>query len=217
MNIRFVFVGEGPSDEYLIPMLEELCSELGGSRAQGTAAPLRALPEPPGKQIHAQALTALALVPDANLLFVHRDTDNEPYELRRQQITEGITRADIDTPFVPVIPVRETEAWALLDEAMIREVAENPRGTQRLNLPSPQHVHSVVNPKERLESILELACGHSGRKLKKFKKRFPSQRRRLLEELDIHGPLRHVPAWQQLRQDVEDAIAQLQDSAIASS
>jgi hypothetical protein len=70
---------------------------------------------------------ALALFP-ADLLFVHRDADRGPTATRREEIRRAVAATMANQMTVPVVPVRMTEAWLLIDEAAIRSAAGNPRG-----------------------------------------------------------------------------------------
>ena len=97
--------------------------------------------------------------------------------------------------WLPVIPVRTTEAWLLLDEAAIRRVAGNPRGRQPLRLPRPSQVENVSDPKETLRNALADASGKQGRRLQTTRKSFNQHRRILLEQLPVGGALKQVPAW----------------------
>jgi len=109
------------------------------------------------------------------------------------------------------VPVQETEAWLLLDEESIRSIAGKPSGRSPLEIPSPARVESIAKPKEKLMEMLAIASELSGRKLKRFKKRFPDHRRLLIERLDIDGLISQVPAWQQLCKDIESTLATMRD------
>ena len=50
------------------------------------------------------------------------------------------------------------------------------------------------------------ASGHTGSRLRRFKKRFGPQRRVLLEQLPIGGALAQVPSWLRLREAVTDFV-----------
>jgi hypothetical protein len=110
---------------------------------------------------------------------------------------------------VPVIPVRMTEAWLLLDETAIRQVAGNPRGRRDLSLPAPKRVESVPDPKQLLQQCLLTAADCGGRRREQVTKRFNEHRRQLLERIDRSGPINDLPSWQQLIADIESAIEQL--------
>lgn len=203
MRIHFILVAEGTSDHGLVPHLQELCVLCGADEATGIAPDLGALPDPPGRQVRKCVEAAIRLEPRANLVFVHRDSDRGDPELRRQEITNAVSGFAIKS--VPVVPVRATEAWLLLDERAIRLVAENPRGRVDLKLPRPQSVHRVADPKAKLQDTLATASELSGRRLRRFRSAFPRQRRLLLERLECDR-VRQVDAWARLRNDVELAI-----------
>ena len=139
---------------------------------------------------------------EIDLLFVHRDSDAAGYEDRSREIAEALRNLEFETGYVPVIPVRTTEAWILLDEDAIRRVAGNPRGRQPLNLPRPARVERDVDPKRTLENALVTASGHSGQRLRKFRSRFGQHRRILLEQLPVGGALDEVRAWLRLKEAV---------------
>ncbi|HWE91972.1 MAG TPA: hypothetical protein VG317_21090 [Pseudonocardiaceae bacterium] len=96
-----------------------------------------------------------------------------------------------------------TEAWLLLDESAIREVAGNPRSRIDLCLPKPHEVESRSNPKKILSDILLLAADATGRRRKDFEKRFSNHRKQLLERLDPHGPIAKLRSWQALIADID--------------
>jgi hypothetical protein len=205
MTVRFVFVGEGSSDEALMEHIEELCLRAGADEVAGVAPDLRRHSRKsstvPEKIDH-----ALQLEPDTDLVFAHRDADDENPAARRKEVHAAFQAVGVERPRVAVVPVQETEAWLLLDEDAIRFVAENPDGNVQLDLPTPARVESVANPKEILQETLISASELSGRRLKRFKRRFPQQRRRLIERLDLDGPVSQVPAWKQLCKDIEQAL-----------
>jgi len=154
---------------------------------------------------------ACKIVPDANIIFIHRDADAEDgMGHHKNEIDEAIRIAQIPILHVPVIPVQEAEAWLLLDEILIRNVVGNPNGRIPLHLPSPLHVQRITSPKERLEAILLRASEERGRRLAKLKQRLPRLHQQLLEGLNLDGLLRQVPAWQQLERDLKSVLAQLE-------
>ncbi len=81
-----------------------------------------------------------------------------------------------DVPHVPVIPIRMTEAWLLLDEAQIRRVAGAPNDKTALDLPRAGKVESLPDPKALLKTTLARASGLKGRRLEQFNNRFPQHR-----------------------------------------
>jgi hypothetical protein len=212
MRIHFVFIGEGSSDEGLIPHLENLCVELGADEVTGTAVDFRRLGIPVGKSVRARLDAAVQLEPEANLFLIHRDADGRDPAPRHREILEAVAMCGLAHEWVGIVPVQETEAWLLLDEAAIRTVAGRPIGRNTLDLPRPQKVEELANPKEKLQQALVDAGELSGRRLAKFRKNFPDHRRLLLTRLHVGGPLSHVLSWTRLRDDLAAAISRLTDN-----
>src|SRR4028119_872308 len=131
VEIYFLFIGEGSSDEALVPHLEDICIRAGADEVSGVAPDFARLGRKVGHDVASKLEAALLLEPTANLLFVHRDADSRDPEPRREEIERAIERHAIQVSHVCVVPVQELEAWLLLDEAEIRRVAENPNGRVR--------------------------------------------------------------------------------------
>lgn len=112
-------------------------------------------------------------------------------------------------PTVAVVPIRMTEAWLLLDEGRIRRVAGNPNGRTDLGLPRLSDVESVADPKRLLQGALISASGLQGHRLRKFRERFNDHRRRLLEGLDLDGPVTELSGWKALQRSLTAALARL--------
>ncbi|PZG16433.1 hypothetical protein C1I95_17670 [Micromonospora craterilacus] len=139
-------------------------------------------------------------------MVVHRDADNAGQHARRQEIESAMQSLGSVADLLPVIPVRMTEAWLLLDEAAIRHVAGNPRGRTRLNLPRLHEVESRADPKSILRSCLLTASEESGRRRDSVAKRFNEHRRQLLERLDPNGPVLRLESWGNLVADIDDVV-----------
>lgn len=206
MIVHFVFIGEGSSDEGMIPHLESLCIEAGATEVTGVAPDFRRLPGSVGHGVEAKLRAALSLEPEANLVFVHRDADGRVGSARYIEIDAAVTACDCEQPVVCVVPIQETEAWLLLDEMAIRRAVGRPRGRVLLGLPAPDAVERMARPKERLREVLELASEATGRRLERVRDDFPLHRRALLQDLPTTGPLEQVPSWQQLRNDLRSAL-----------
>lgn len=187
MRIHFVLAGEGPSDDGLIPHLETLCIELGASEVTGTALDFQRLERPIRRTVLAKLQAALQLEPTANLFFIHRDADRQDPTPRYDEIRDAVGRCGLAKPYVPLVPVQETEAWLLLDENAIRTVAGRPRGKRPLDLPRPRDVEAIANPKKRLQMVLVEASELSGRRLAKFRNDFPNHRLLLLQRMPTGG------------------------------
>jgi hypothetical protein len=169
---------------------------------------------PPGRRVRDRLQRMLELDPDFDALIVHRDAERWPRADRLNEIHAAMASLDVAWPTVPVIPVRMTEAWLLLDEQAIREVAGRPTATESLDLPAAALVEALPDPKMRLQEALAAASGHSGRRLREFERDFPAHRRQLLDRLDRSGPVCRLPAWQALEVATEKAMARLVEARI---
>ncbi len=207
IRVFFLFVGEGHSDTALVSHLEELCILCGADEAAGVAPDLSSLPQKPASRKVVDKLpAALTLEPNADLIFVHRDADSVDAEPRYREISQTASGLKLQGRVVPVVPVQETEAWLLLDEGEIRRAADNPNGRAELDLPSPSRIEGIASPKERLFRTLEAASELRGRRLARFKRSLPRRRRLLLERLDPTGAVAQLPAWQRLKEKLEEII-----------
>ncbi|HEX4814262.1 MAG TPA: hypothetical protein VFV66_16075 [Nonomuraea sp.] len=142
-----------------------------------------------------------------DVVVVHRDADGAGRSARENEIIEAIASSGINCSAIPVIPVRMTEAWLLLDEKEIRRVAGNPNGTGRIPLPKMHEVERIADPKELLKECLTQAASERGRRRQRATNRFSQHRRQLLERLDINGPVAQLESWKFLIKNVEAVIS----------
>lgn len=162
------------------------------------------------KNIEARVRVGLRLIDmPIDLIVVHRDSDSEEPERRYAEILDAVTAVAESAHPLPVVPVRMTEAWLLLDEAAIRQVAGNPRGRMNLELPRPRHVESVADPKRLLQQCLVTAADCTGRRRDQMSKRFNEHRRQLLQRIEFGGPIGQLTSWQRLVSDIEALVEQL--------
>lgn len=213
LRIHFVLIGEGSSDADLIPHLEKLCIEVGADEVSGTSPDFQRLSKPVGAKVEAKIKATLDLEPSANLIFIHRDADSVDPEPRYTEIALAVQASNCARSYVAVVPVQETEAWLLLDEIAIRQVALRPNGKSALNLPKVKTVESVAKAKARLQDTLVIACELKGGRLKRFKKKFPIHRQLLLQRLPIGGPLEQVRSWVRLRETLKQALQAMKSSS----
>ena len=159
------------------------------------------------KDVRSSVLAGLSLVGQSvDLIVVHRDADNAGPAARRREI-EGALQAVAGEPaLVPVIPVRMTEAWLMLDETAIRRVAGNPRGKAPLDLPKAHEVEGNPDPKARLRQCIMKASEATGRRRDAVHRRFSQHRRQLLEVLDRTGAVSTLPSWCALVADIASTV-----------
>ena len=204
-SVSFAFLCEGSSDTGLIAHLETLLVHFGAQEVTG-------MPDTRKGTIPARLRQLLTeeIGTGIDMVFIHRDSDGPDREGREREIRRGVEESGFPHPFIPVIPVQETEAWLLLDEQAIRDVVAS-KGKQSLRLPKPNAIEGTRKPKEILQKALLAASETSGRRLKKEKNSFSRHRRVLMQRLDPFGAVRDLPSWQCLERDIQRALAQLEN------
>jgi hypothetical protein len=205
-SYRGLFVAEGTSDLPLAEIVEALFFERGCS-VQLSSPDFSLLSNKVKKDVTSKLSAGVKLMgamPD--LVVVHRDSDNVDPATRREEVHDGARLADVSSRVIPLIPVRMTEAWLLLDESAIRHVAGNPRGRMDLGLPKAHEVESRADPKKILSDCLVRAADATGRRRRTVEERFSNHRRQLLERLDPFGPVTRLSSWQTLLQDIDDTV-----------
>lgn len=165
--------------------------------------PADRLPTGTGRTVNGRTAAVLSMDPDFDCVIVHRDAEADGPDVRYDEVRSGADQAGFDGSVLAVVPVRMTEAWLLLDETEIRRVAGPPKGGPPLSLPSPKEAERLADPKARLDQVLVEASGDTGRKLRMLRNRFGENRRRLLESLDIDGPVRQLSAFARLVTDIQ--------------
>jgi hypothetical protein len=203
--LRILFIGEGSSDSGISHHIRRVVTEQGHT-ALITDPLIERLPPPPRKTVSAKLQVVKDLGGAYDLIVLHRDADREGRLPRLAEIDEAVRKVMPDVPHVPVIPIRMTEAWLLLEEREIREVAGSPNGKVPLNLPKPKQVESIADPKSLLRATPALASGLSGRRLQQFNDRFSRHRAQLLERINPDGPIREVPSWCDFNADLATGL-----------
>ena len=205
-DLTYTLVSDGSSDAALMPILEWLLRGNGVKCAiQGQWAELRWLRRPPSG-LAARLSTAVDLFP-CELLFVHRDAEDEPSASRRNEIRRAVIEAFDDgrqPAWVSVIPVRMREAWLLFDETAIRRAAGNPSGRAVLRLPSLGRCEDVPDPKTLLQDILREASGLSARRRARL--HIGPMMRRITEYTRDFAPLRTLAAFTALELELQEVI-----------
>lgn len=216
-ELRFTLLSDGSSDEALLPILTWLLRENGVQSAiQSAWADLRRLRRPPQK-LSERIKRSVDLYP-CDLLFIHRDAENVPYDIRLAEIREAIQEVHASLavlPMVCVIPVRMQEAWLLFDEQAIRQASGNQYGRQPLQLPPIFKLEQVPDPKAILYETLRAASGLKGRRRKRIL--VAQCARRVAEFIDDFSPLRSLSAFHALENEIQRVIkAQVWQSDIDS-
>ncbi len=200
--IKYVLLSDGSSDKMLMPILDWLLR----SKCQNYAiysewADLGRLRHPP-KTLTAKIRKTLELY-EPDLLFIHRDTEKQPFTLRRQQVIDDLV-GQTNPPAVCVIPIRMQEAWLLFEEAAIRKASGNPNGEMALRLPPIDEIESLPDPKKLLLELINKASGFTGRRLKKLKTKKLAHL--VSQQIDDFASLRALSAFQALESDLSTVV-----------
>lgn len=218
MRIEFTFISEGKSDRALIPHLQTLCLRAGASEVLGDTADRSLYPQKIKADLSSKIKAALDLSGKVDLIFIHRDADGAGRDARLQEIEVALRALRAPPLHVAIIPAREMEAWLLADEPAIRRIAGDPASAHDLGLPPLKLIEARAKPKECLWEALTRCTPAQGRRLKEFKEpaNLSRLRARLLESLDIDGPVKQLHSWRALICDIERAVAQLAAAASPS-
>lgn len=143
-----------------------------------------------------------------HLLFIHADEDGEGPVANENRVQPG--KAAVEAALgsngrsvVAVIPIRETEAWALAHGETLRAVFASDRSDAEMGLPRPSEVERCGDPKTALEHAYSVC--RSGRR----------PPRRAVDFLDLLGDqvpldrLRVLAAYRQLEEEVLAALVHL--------
>ena len=141
-----------------------------------------------------------------DLLLVHRDAENQTADIRIREIQREVNGR---APYVPIVPIRMTEAWLLLDENAIRRASGNPRGRIQLELPTWRQVERLADPKLVLRDKLLLASETTGRRRDEARRQFGHMRRTVAREMGNYDSLRRLCAVQDFLRNAESALQSL--------
>lgn len=210
-DLNFTLVTDGSSDVVLLPILTWLLRVNGVTLAlQAVWADTRRANLPRGATLVERLRMALALYP-CDLLFVHRDAEREPRERRVVEIQEALRVLALNQPLpaaVCVVPVRMQEAWLLFDEMAIKLAAGNRSYGEALDLPLLKDMETLPDPKTELHERLKRASGLRGRRLRSFP--VGQRARGVAESIEDFSPLRSLPAFRALEDDVTGIIMRCQ-------
>jgi len=202
--LRVTLHTDGGSDAALLPILVWAIRQHDSKcQVQPVWADLRRVPRPP-RTLSERFKLANDLYP-CDLLFVHRDAENQDKQLRYQEIQDAITQSGIAIPHVCVVPVRMQEAWLLFDENAIREAAGNPNGSMPLELPPIKTLEQIPDPKDMLFALIRQASGLSARR----RQRLPvtSHAYRISSIIEDFAPLRNLSAFLALEADIDNFLS----------
>lgn len=151
---------EGKTDyDLLLPLLPRLLDDIGArvcpgayevAEAVGIDTP--AAPHEPRADRIARAVSAYWQ--QCTLFVIHGDGAGDPERARKERVEPGVAAARTAVPdtlaAAACVPVRETEAWMLVDPAVFEEL-----GARNVQLPAEPE--SVLDPKAVFEELLKSA------------------------------------------------------------
>jgi len=195
--MKFTLLSDGSSDRVLLRILDWLLRQHVSDPVMGVWADLRNMHTLP-RNLKDRVRCTLEQYP-CDMLFVHRDAENEKPKKRENEIRAAIRGYPVP-PLVCVIPVRMQEAWLLIDEAALRRAADNPNGSVSIQFPRIEDLETIPNPKRLLHDLLRSASELRGRRLKRFR---PGQRsHRVAELIENFSRLRRLKAFQRLESEL---------------
>ena len=202
---RYTLIADGPSDRALLPIINWVLAttQLSSGIAEQMA-DFRQLTNPPGS-LAARIQLALMQYP-CDLLFIHRDAEAERREVRAEEIRVASEAAAAVTTWVPVVPVRMTEAWLLIDDSAIRRSADTPNGTERLPLPAIGALEAVQDPKRVLHDCLLVACDLGRRRREQFQRRMSERVQRVAFLIEDFSALERLPAFRAFKEATRVAV-----------
>ncbi len=207
---------EGPTDySFLCPLLERLCQEICTNEAPQPVeiSECLRLNHPACANAKSREERIAAAAREARgawgVLFVHADGSADPDRARRQQVEPAIDRLRQDFTDegigVAVIPVRETEAWAIVDGDALRQVFGTRLTDDEMGVPpATGSAEAVADPKASLNAAFT-ATHPSGRR----KKHGVSPMLNALGEQVSLQRLRQLDAFAALDRELRLALRQL--------
>lgn len=145
-----------------------------------------------------------------DIFFVHADGGGSPDQARSAQYEPWVDWTQTKSRFkkvrlVAVIPIREMEAWTLVDGDALRGAFGTVLADEDLGLPArPREVESILDPKRSLDEAHATVVGRKRRKKERAVNFLSAIGERV--RLDC---LRQVPAFQALERDLQAALEAL--------
>jgi Domain of unknown function (DUF4276) len=143
-------------------------------------------------------------------LVIHKDADYRTYEETKTQcIKPGCVlvrrnRKEVCKKLVPIIPVREVEAWMIADREVLRGLLEIRERLQNLHLPKRAIlVESDPDPKNTLNRVIAQAESERRRKI---------ERKEFYESLALDvrlDRLNQIPAYKNFSDELSEALRNL--------
>jgi hypothetical protein len=210
--LRLGLFAEGPRDyALLVPLLRRLTEQVCREEAQMVidVEDVQGIDAPPRFR-HADRATRILEAArlfwgGACILFIHADGAGEPVAKEAEQVTPGAHLVTGEMPgcaCVAVVPVREVEAWTLVDGDALRDAfGTNLDDADLAVFTRPRDAERVLDPKAHLEAAFARAVGASARRRLKPINFYA----RIGERVDL-SRLSQVPAFAQMKQSLRRGL-----------
>ncbi len=188
-QLTFSVVADGGTDRLLVPIVQWAIHRLD---------PEVEILEPEFVKRTGSVTEFLSLyVSDVMLIFVHRDSESAGLEERLREF-DSTSRSDI----VPVIPVRMSEAWLLIDGQAIARAAG--ASSSVVSVPRLSEIEKISNPKEQLDYLILQAAGNpSGRRRKNLRRSIVDRRVSVASFISDFSPLENLSAFRHFQTALE--------------
>lgn len=212
-HLRYTLVSDGPTDRVLLPIIAWVLEQIpwpDERRFESQFAESRELQR--GAGLAGKIESALRRYP-CDLLFVHRDAESSDEAVRRHRLEEiSLAMEGRSICYVPIVPVRMTEAWLLIDRAAICHAADNPHSKADISLPPLRRLEDHPDPKALLHELLALASERNGRRLKAFRGELTRRGCFVPDYISDFTPLRQLPAFRAFEEETQRTIESLPSS-----
>jgi hypothetical protein len=196
-SLKITLAADGMSDKILLSLIEWITSSYDNVAFNRIAFICS-----PGQKLQFRIPQALEKEP-CDILIVHRDAENESYDLREDEISSVFTSKMLSQTFVCLIPIKMTESWFLHSPAAIRMAAGKQASKVQLNLPSIKNIE-FCDAKKTLEDALKTAGELSGRRLRNFD--FHECRHSVARYIDDFSALRELQSFTEFEKNLRKAI-----------
>lgn len=206
--LTFTVVGDGTSDRVFTSIFEWL---LGGKLGETPfVVNMAERIHCPSNKLADRVQSAQKAYP-SDVILIHRDSENAPWRDRVNEIENAVSGLGLKY-WIPVVPVRMTEAWILADSNAIRRAAGNPMGNSDLQLPVRARWESDPDPKQKLFTALRISSELTGRRLQKFN--VHTARARIASLIDNFGYLRGLESFDDFEMKLDLVLDRLQTAVV---
>ena len=210
--LTLALYAEGPSDhDFLQPVIHRLVTELAYQKAPVAVdiAEQFLRGDPPSGHTRVEKVERCfsKALSSISLLFIHSDAGGSSEDVMNNNVTPCIDRlsalrASSEPEFVGVVPIRETEAWAISDAQAIRNILGVTLSADELGLPKkPLDAEKELDPKSVLSRAQQRAIGR--------RRRRPPPIHRVLGETVSLVTLRQLNSFRSFEHVVDGALTRL--------